>query len=401
MEYAIVAFFICMSIFLEIKIRKWEKEKIQFLLKLSGFVEHIRRSYLENGKIGENMIEAGIHCGKEFIYLADRMVDLLNAEKENPDLDDYFINSLYTQCKNLAEFGDTYGEKGSLFADNMLELSKDIKSRILDIRSYSIMFAGVDIVIILPMLFFYPLKKWCISFLPESVFYFEKYGKAVVILCLLVSLSLYFLNKMISPFRREYLLLMLEGAAAKLDIERKRKGMAFFIRNLAVRLLKKAINIVNMLGAGKNEIEIMEYYQILTSLKGVNGMTVFTMLKTMADNSKALKKEMRVLLNDYMLLGNEAFSQSRPHIKNEMFNKLMDSFAACDYSGIEDAFSDLDNEKEFFRLQGNLEKESSIKNGASLMKLLGFLPVIMVFFLYLILPFLVTCLERYGAMMNI
>jgi len=78
------------------------------------------------------------------------------------------------------------------------------------------------------------------------------------------------------------------------------------------------------------------------------------------------------------------------------FDRLMDNFRACDYMSISMAFSDVENEREYYIMKHKQDNDFLVEERSMIAKVLSFVPICAVIITKLIIPFVVEGIGKIG-----
>lgn len=202
-----IVFSIC-SLFLAASIQSIivEQYKYRLLKQQIALNDQIRNSYYEYKSVPEAIYEAAQRLDNktnhEIVIQAHKMLDVLgdkNTEIAAIDYNERAPNKYLKLLMNIAfitcEYGDTILEGGaSLFMRSMASLNLEVRTELLKRERLNFLLKGLNFIVVLPLLFLQPIKKWASgNFPPLEEFYSGYAGKIVEVVMIGIVFGCYYL----------------------------------------------------------------------------------------------------------------------------------------------------------------------------------------------------------------
>lgn len=135
------------------------------------------------------------------------------------------------------------------------------------------------------------------------------------------------------------------------------------------------------------ENEVMQFYVIIIMLMHIERMNVETILLWLENFADIFKDAIGRCIDRYSYNEEEALERLKLEEDFPMFVRIVENLEACDSVGIESAFFEIDNQKEYFLEKRKQDNEINISNKGVIAKVIAYIPLIITLFLYLIIPF--------------
>lgn len=373
--------------------------------------------------------------------------------------DNYFL-SFYSICLMVLRYGDKKIGEESLFIRNLGHLKEDLHIEQLKRRKLHSEFMGLAGLTILPVFAMKPIEMWAISNIPEIQSVYEGIqGSIMTLLIGIITIGIY---KMIQILKRSnhkefYKNQAITDIVNKEWLSRmilywiikKRKksekinrllievgypyvlteyiflkwrnavltfGAAFFVL-CSLKMNIWIIFLLSMLSGGigysfiyaglllkkqvlimEREEEIVRFQTIILMIMHIDRMTVKEILQKMEMFAVSFKKNIYDLSNQWSYKGFQAFYEEKGKTGFHPYEKLLDSFIACDSMPIWKAFGDVEADRNYYVEKHKQENEELIQKKALIGKTIAFLPLCLVILLKLIVPFVVQGLDAlYGS----
>ena len=157
---------------------------------------------------------------------------------------------------------------------------------------------------------------------------------------------------------------------------------AFFVPVWNLKL-KKAIILMD------REEEVVRFQNIILMMMHMDKVTVEQIIDELERFAYVFKKVLWDIANKYTYKGIEAFKMAKEEVAFRPFERLMDSFIACDDTYIYKAFEDLEKDRQYFLDRHKQENERIIQDKTVIAKLVSFTPLCLVILIKLIVPFVI------------
>lgn len=147
------------------------------------------------------------------------------------------------------------------------------------------------------------------------------------------------------------------------------------------------------------EDEVNQFNALISMLMYTDGMTVKQILEEMESFAVVFKQSLQVCINDYGSGDMEALNALKEKEPYDSFNRIVDNLIRCDDMPIEQAFHEIDVERDGYMAKRKLANEKSIRKRVGRAYLLAAIPLILLF-AYGVLPPLVTSLKEINTMLE-
>ena len=352
----------------------------------------------------------------------------------------------WIQCRNAVRYGSGKNSAESVFVKNMTELRRDVQNECYQRTQARYLFAGMGVVVALPMLFL-PFVKWfgTVTLEELSSFYDGSFGRVIVGLFFLLSAGCYLLLSLVRKsdkrvyIRPEILRLFFsravflrrKGSAKWNMVEqfgRKRlaeagieaDGMQYWmicgaagviggiIISALVHSMPGMIKVVAYIsGVLAGMGAMMLFYKYLAYLRrlGINSevmglqavalliidvpnVTLHELLDVLGNCSELFQKRLYRCAEEYTAEDVVALERLFEEAAPQEFHQLAGRVLAAERVGLKASFEDVATDRHFFREQLRLDSEYEQRKRAANAQVFAFLPMMFLLFAYLILPFL-------------
>ncbi len=365
-----------------------------------------------------------------------------------------FIRLFQIQCRSAVQYGSGKNGTESVFVKNMTELRRDVQNECYRRKQAMYLFAGMGVVIVLPVLFLPAIRQFGIATLEElKTFYEGSFGAAVVGVFILLTAGCYILLSLVRKtdkriycrpkviwdlfaqklFREAERLLRgsrLEayGEEKLADVGIEANGIQYWIACgaagigsmfLSVHLLKGITfpfkTVLVLCGGGAGVGMMMGFYKYLAYLRklGMNGeilnlqavvlllvdvpnITLTELLDVLGNCGAIFKRKLCRCADEYAADDVKALERLLSEEENSAFQQFAGRIMAGERIGLKAAFEEIGADRHFFREQLRLDSEEEQKRKAANAQVITFLPMMFLLFAYLILPFLGASLGQMG-----
>lgn len=355
-------------------------------------------------------------------------------------------------CRNAVQYGSGSNEDDSVFARNITELRRDVQNEEMKREQASFLFSGLGFIAAVPITFIRAVQDWgCTNMEQLQEFYAGLAGKSIAVaigvVTVLCYLFLYLVREVDSrlykrPFllRRFYELGAIQWISSRMENhpaeQRARKrllaagidrnGAEYYISCIVLGSVfsfgmlfvvfreSYKIAIPALVGAfAVGYLAMMITYRYLAYLKnlGVNGevlglqsiilmmfeapnMTIGTLLETMEEYAVIFQRELLNCSDRYASEENEALKSLMAENLPQEFRRLAHRLYLSERLGLRRAFSELAEDRQFFREQQRMDTEHELKRRAINAQVVAFVPMFFLLFAYLIAPFLIASLKE-------
>ena len=149
------------------------------------------------------------------------------------------------------------------------------------------------------------------------------------------------------------------------------------------------------------EDEVMQFNTIILMLMKIERVNVEIILEWLERYANIFKEPISKCVNNYESGAWEALEQLKDDVTYQPFIRIVESLqAAVEKIPIEDAFDELDTEREYYQEKRKESNERLISRKGRIGKVIGFAPMIVLFVGYLIVPLVVIGLSSMTGTMN-
>jgi len=372
-----------------------------------------------------------------------------------------FFLTFYSICLMTLKYGDKKIDGQSMFVKNLGYLKEDINIEQLKRRKINNQFMGLMGLTLLPVFAIKPIEKWALYHMPEmQEAYYGIQGMAATIFLVVFTIAVY---KMITVLKRihyteKYKNRLIERLAENETVSRfvmfyisRRKKQAEKINkllrevvysyNLAEFLLIRWLYALCYTGIGlvlaasigirgaalicaaavcfaagyytvfisilirkqilimEREEEIVRFQTIILMIMHIDRMTVAEILQRIEGFAVLFKTQIYELSNTLSYKGIDTFREAKGTTGFAPYEKMMDSFIACDTMPIYQAFNDVESDRMYYVDKHKQDNDEIINKKSLIAKTAAFLPLCLVIIIKLIIPFVVQGISSLGANM--
>ena len=143
------------------------------------------------------------------------------------------------------------------------------------------------------------------------------------------------------------------------------------------------------------EYEVKQFQSILLMERRIPGITIVALLEDMESFSNCFKSMLRRCINYYGTHSKDALLRLKRDGSElyDGFEALADAFLSVDEVGIENAFAEIENDRNLLEKMSRLEAEVTQEKKRDLMELLAQVPMVISVGAYFILPFFLYSLQ--------
>lgn len=183
-------------------VSRTEKKLLRQTEKLLNDVRHF---FYDTHSITAALQEAAGIAGYEMRIQIDTFLKILGSEEIESAVEAYnrnsrnrFLKLLLSQCVAIQEYGDTEQNGESVFVRNLSDLREDILNYLMQVERQQLEFAGLNFIVLVPVLALPVIRTTAIETLPElDGFYKGTLGRILPVLFLTITALLYgILNEM-------------------------------------------------------------------------------------------------------------------------------------------------------------------------------------------------------------
>ena len=166
---------------------------------------------------------------------------------------------------------------------------------------------------------------------------------------------------------------------------------AYFVPNLFLTFQRKMRQL-------EMDDEVMQFQTIILMLMHIERVSVEFIVEWLTRFSNIFREPLQRCLNNYEAGAYEALEELKDDVTFKPFIRIIESLqSAIENVKITDAFDELESERAFFQEKRKEANERLIAKKASIGKILGFAPMVLLFVGYLIGPMIVTSLGDMGT----
>ncbi|MBE5950019.1 MAG: hypothetical protein E7260_00345 [Lachnospiraceae bacterium] len=360
----------------------------------------------------------------------------------------HFLKLLLVQAYEVSEKGDVVFDNGkSMFAENLEHLRLLIMEELYHRKKKKYEFAGYTFVALIPFFAMPLIRFWGLEFSSDMTQFYNASGKWIEVLTFGVTFIIYhfinhakdiyfFRERHKREYRRDCLLGKLEryfeerqGAGSQrvrkllLETGQRESFGEFVVRTLCLGSLASigsgilfaseniewfyclffsvilgiVIAMYPFLGLlYRNHIlrqhaeeEIRQFQSVLLMERRIEDMTIQELLEDMEIFSRIFRPELRKCMNSYSIGPKEALLRLRKEAGDIHygFRDIADGFLAVDDVGIQNAFAEVENNREMLEKMSQLEAEIQLRNKRDGIDILARIPMCLTLGAYFILPF--------------
>ena len=150
------------------------------------------------------------------------------------------------------------------------------------------------------------------------------------------------------------------------------------------------------------ENEVMQFQTIILMLMKIERVNVEMMLEWLERYANIFKEPITKCVNNYESGAWEALEELKNDITFTQMIQIVESMqAAVEKIPIQEAFDELDNEREYYQEKRKQSNQRLISKKAMIGKVLGFTPMVCLFVGYLIIPLCFIGLKNMSGTMDI
>ncbi len=438
----------------------FQKSYATLLDKQEKFISDLRYRYQLSPIIEDALQETIYNSEEDISLHGQLLLDYLLSERYGSESEyreiaanGYFL-TLYALCDTVRNYGDKNGDKGSVFVENLGYLKEEIHIEMQKRRKEKSVFSGLLIMTILPVFAMRPIEIWATSNMPEIIGHFNSpIGKLITIFMGILSLLSYYVVSKLkysenigAETREKWVMLANKGLIEKLIVRymsmNYKKSVKLnnklreigYIYNVKEYFFRKIVfSIVVFIGTAftcsnaglpvwwsvfalpltyfgmsfglalredmiklEREEEVMRFQNIILMLMESENINIQMILEQMEIFAVTFKSRIEYLIDEYPCRNIKVFEEVKEEISFKPFNRLMESFIACDSMSIRRAFDDVKSDRQYYVEKHKMDNDILIDNKGAIAKVVALLPLYAIIIFKLILPFILEGL----TMMN-
>ncbi|MBR6538169.1 MAG: hypothetical protein IKT67_13310 [Lachnospiraceae bacterium] len=356
------------------------------------------------------------------------------------------VRLFWGQCRSAVRYGSGRNSAESVFIKNMTELRRDVQNECYQRAQARYLFAGMGVVVALPVLFL-PFVRWFGTVTLEELngFYSGIFGRAVVCVFFLLSAGCYLLLNFVRQAdkrgytRPEFIRRFFSSTVFRPNKEAEKEnkaerygrkklkeagidadgrqywmicGIVGVIGGLIVAILlydvpvmMKTVTCIGGVFAGMGVMmffykylaylrklgiksEVMSLQAVILLLIDVPNITLTEILDVLGNCSELFQNRLSRCADEYAADDVVALEQLAEEDDMQELRQLTGRMIAAERVGLQTAFEEVAADRLFFREQLRLDSEYEQKKKAANAQVIAFLPMMFLLFAYLILPFL-------------
>ncbi|MDE7309274.1 MAG: hypothetical protein K2N61_11560 [Lachnospiraceae bacterium] len=374
-----------------------------------------------------------------------------------------FFLTFYSICLMTLKYGDKKIDGQSMFVKNLGYLKEDINIEQLKRRKINNQFMGLVGLTLLPVFAIKPIEKWALYNMPEmQAAYYGIQGMITTIFLMVFTIAVY---KLITVLKRinyteKYKNRFIEQLAENETINRfiifyisHRKKQAEKINkllrevvysyNLAEFILIRWLYALCYTGGGfvltvsigitgtalictvmvccvagyytifisilirkqilimEREEEIVRFQTIILMIMHIDRITIAEILQRLESFAVLFKTHIYELSNVLSYKGIDTFREAKGTTGFTPYEKMMDSFIACDTMPVYQAFEDVESDRMYYVDKHKQDNDEIINKKSLIARAIAFLPLCLVIIVKLILPFVVQGISSLGVNMTL
>ena len=374
-----------------------------------------------------------------------------------------FFLTFYSICLMTLKYGDKKIDGQSMFIKNLGYLKEDINIEQLKRRKINNQFMGLTGLTLLPVFAIKPIEKWALYNMPEMhKAYYGMHGMLATIFLMVSTIVVY---KMITVLKRinyaeKYKNRLIERLAENETVNhfimfyishRKRQSEkvnkllreVVYSYNLAEFILIRWLYALCYTGTGlilaigigitgitlisivivcflagyytifinllirkqilimEREEEIVRFQTIILMIMHIDRMTIAEILQRLENFAVLFKIHIYELSNTLSYKGMETFREAKGNTGFAPYEKMMDSFLACDTMPIYQAFEDVESDRMYYVDKHKQDNDEIINKKSLIARTIAFLPLCLVIIIKLILPFVVQGMNSLSVNMTL
>lgn len=178
-----------------------DKKDNALLVQQIDFFSEIRHAYHEFNMVEEAIYQVSLDDEKDVSRQGEKIYEILISDDPETELEKYYDVAPNDFLKEFAgvsyltkEFGDRKIDSGSLYLNNIDNITQEMQLEILKRDKLNYVFRSLSFISIAPVLLLEPLKVWAVSNFPfVRNWYYGKSGMIVQILILVITFISYIL----------------------------------------------------------------------------------------------------------------------------------------------------------------------------------------------------------------
>ena len=336
-----------------------------------------------------------------------------------------YLRLFLMQCKSAVQYGTGKNSTESVFIKNMTELRRDVQNECEQRKQSMYAFAGMGVVSVLPVLFLPFIRLFGTMTMKElEMFYEGSAGELIVTTFFVLTVVCYSLLCLIRcTDRRLYQSRNILGKSSFRDrslflcalIVGGSFGMISALIWNTSSLWRKAVamgggcvlGFVLVYGGfcylfylrnlGKSG-EVLNLQAVILLLMDVPDITIAELLDELSESAVLFRTSLMRCADAYAAEDEKALETMCKNETYPAFLHLAGRILVSERIGMKAAFSDVADDRRFFREQQRLDWEEERRKKVANAQIITFLPLLFLLFAYLILPFLVI---SFGQMKEI
>lgn len=396
-----------------------------------------------------------IHGQQICEYLRDDMDKAQVSEYKDISPNAYFL-TFYTLCETIMTFGDKIIDGKSSFMKNIGYIKDDIGAEILNREKIRTYFTGLKTLCVLPVFAIKPIEKWAIGNMDGlKSFYYSQSGRITTTAVVAIALCMYILiNRLkypdsFSKSKEAWIEQILKYEVADnilmfhisrhykhyFKMDRLLKSVAsqynvkeFLLKRIICSLCAMIIVIVFDLSIGigkgamfisviigglivynyhymmivlkkqmiqlERENEIVRFQSVILILMHMEWTTVNRILSWLESFAVIFRYDIEKMNDQLCYKGYRVFDEMIQKTGFVPFERLLKCFMACDKVGIEDAFSGIESDRNYYYEKHKQMNEKNAGDRAVIAKVLSFVPMCSVIAFELIIPFVMEGIRQ-------
>lgn len=369
----------------------------------------------------------------------------------------YFL-TFYTLCETVMTFGDRVVDGQSCFMKNIGYIKDDIGAELINREKVRSSFMGLKMLSILPVFSIKLIETWAISNMSGmEQFYYSQKGSITTTAVIIIALCTYILiNRLKYPdsfsktkeqwigqllsndivenivmnhigrHYRHYFKMdrLLKSIASQYNVKEflVKRVVTSFIAMIFVTVFDLSIGllsnipamVISVLLCGliayhyhymmilfkkqmiqlERENEIVRFQSVILILMHMEWTTVNRILNWLEDFASVFKYDIEKMNDQLCYKGYRVFEEMIQKSGFLPFERLLKSFLACDRVGIEDAFSGIESDRNYYFEKHKQMNEKNLNNRSVVAKAASFIPMCSVIAFELIIPFVMEGLKQ-------
>ena len=147
----------------------------------------------------------------------------------------------------------------------------------------------------------------------------------------------------------------------------------------------------------EREEEIVRFQTIILMLMHIDRMTIAEILQRMESFAIVFKSRIYELSNTISYKGIDTFREAKGKTGFTPYEKMLDSFIACDTMPIYQAFEDVESDRSYYVDKHKQDNDEIIMRKSMIARTAAFLPLCLVIIVKLIVPFVVQGISGLSA----